>query len=111
MSAQDAAAGEPAQAATAKGAANYALSLLLIVYTFNFIDRTLVAVLNEPIKHAFNASDLLMGLLGGPAFAILYTFLGLPIGRLAERFNRVLIVGGALAVWSIMTTLDRKSVV
>lgn len=105
MSVQDAAAGQAQPAGMAKGAANYALGLLVVVYTFNFIDRTLVGVLNEPIKTAFNASDFLMGLLGGPAFAILYTFLGLPIGRLAERFNRVLIVGGALAVWSVMTAL------
>ncbi|MBI1187701.1 MAG: MFS transporter [Alphaproteobacteria bacterium] len=89
----------------AANAARYALGLLLFVYTFNFIDRTLVGVLNEPVKRAFEATDFMMGLLGGPAFAILYTFLGLPIGRLAERFNRVLIVGGALAIWSIMTAL------
>jgi len=89
----------------AESSARYALALLLIVYTFNFIDRTLIGVLNEPVKQAFDATDFMMGLLGGPAFAILYTFLGLPIGRLAERFNRVIIVAGALAVWSIMTAL------
>ncbi len=89
----------------ADSAARYALGLLVVVYTFNFIDRTLVGVLNEPVKRAFEATDFMMGLLGGPAFAILYTFLGLPIARLAERFNRVIIIAGALAVWSIMTAL------
>ncbi len=95
----------PAVAPAARGYRSYVLGALLLVYTFNFIDRTLVGVLNEPIKIAFNATDAMMGLLGGPAFAVLYTFLGLPIGRLAERFNRVFIVAAALAIWSIMTAL------
>lgn len=105
--ATDAAAGPIAaqSAPISKAYRSYALGALLVVYTFNFIDRTLVGVLNEPIKIAFNATDAMMGLLGGPAFAILYTFLGLPIGRLAERFNRVWIVASALAIWSIMTVL------
>ncbi|MGE0045814.1 MAG: spinster family MFS transporter [Hyphomonadaceae bacterium] len=95
----------PAQGVGKPAYRAYVLGSLLLVYTFNFIDRTLVGVLNEPIKEAFNATDFMMGLLGGPAFAILYTFLGLPIGRLAERFNRVFIVGAALAIWSVMTVL------
>ncbi len=83
----------------------YVLGALLVVYTFNFIDRVLVGVLNEPIKNAFNLSDAQMGWLGGPAFAILYTFLGIPIARLAERFNRVTIISVAVAVWSGMTAV------
>ena len=83
----------------------YVLGALLVVYTVNFIDRILVGVLNEPIKDAFGLSDAQMGWLGGPAFAILYTFLGIPIARLAERYNRVTIISVAVAVWSGMTAL------
>lgn len=84
---------------------SYLLGSLLFVCTFSFIDRSLLGVLNEPIKQAFNVSDAMMGLLGGPAFAVLYTFMGLPIARLAERFNRVFIVAGALAIWSLTAAL------
>lgn len=83
----------------------YVLGALLVVYTINFIDRILVGVLNEPIKDAFGLSDAQMGWLGGPAFAILYTFLGIPIARLAERRNRVTIISVAIAIWSGMTAL------
>ena len=83
----------------------YVLGALLDVYTFNFIDRILVGVLNEPIKDAFGLSDAQMGWLGGPAFAILYTFLAIPIARLAERHNRVTIISVAVALWSGMTAL------
>lgn len=91
--------------APSPGTLNYVLAALLTVYTFNFIDRSLVGVLNEQIKNEFGVSDFWMGMLGGPTFAILYTFLGLPIGRLAERFNRVWIISAALVIWSVMTVL------
>lgn len=83
----------------------YVLGALLTVYTFNFIDRVVVGVIQEPIKQEFGLTDLQLGLLGGPAFAVLYTFLGIPIARLAERKSRVAIVALALAVWSGMTAL------
>ena len=83
----------------------YVLSALLIVYIFNFIDRTIVNILTEPIKLSFGLEDWQMGLLGGPAFAVLYTFLGLPIARVAERKNRVMIIALAVAVWSLFTAL------
>ena len=87
------------------GYRTYVLSALLVVYIFNFIDRTIVNILTEPIKLAFALEDWQMGLLGGPAFAVLYTFLGIPIARLAERMNRVAIIALAVAVWSLFTAL------
>ncbi len=83
----------------------YVLSALLLVYIFNFIDRTIINILTEPIKLSFGVEDWQMGLLGGPAFALLYTFLGIPIARGAERFNRVMIIAGAVAIWSLFTAL------
>lgn len=83
----------------------YVLSALLIVYIFNFIDRTIVNILTEPIKLSFGLEDWQMGLLGGPAFAVLYTFIGIPIARGAERYNRVVIIALATAVWSLFTAL------
>jgi predicted MFS family arabinose efflux permease len=83
----------------------YVLGALLVVYTFNFIDRVVIAIIQEPIKHEFALSDFQLGLLGGPAFAVLYTFLGIPIARLAERKNRMTILSICLAIWSAMTAL------
>lgn len=88
-----------------KGYRTYVLGSLLLVYVFNFIDRTIINILTEPIKMSFGVEDWQMGLLGGPAFAILYTFLGIPIARLSERKSRVLIIAAAVAFWSLMTVL------
>ncbi|MBL8552314.1 MAG: MFS transporter [Hyphomonadaceae bacterium] len=83
----------------------YVLGALLVVYTFNFIDRILISVVQESIREEFGVSNLLLGLLGGPAFALLYTLLGIPIARLAERANRITIVSIGAALWSVMTAL------
>ncbi|MXO89584.1 spinster family MFS transporter [Pontixanthobacter aquaemixtae] len=81
----------------------YVLGVLLTVYIFNFIDRTIINILTEPIKETFGVEDWQMGLLGGPAFAILYTFVGIPIARLAEKKHRVWIIALSIALWSLMT--------
>jgi MFS family permease len=80
--------------------ARHALGLLLLVYTFNFIDRIILGILVPPIKADLHLTDTQLGLLGGTAFAIFYTALGVPIGWLADRFNRVWIMTVSLALWS-----------
>lgn len=81
----------------------YVLGALFVVYTFNFIDRVLVGILQESIGADLGVSDFYLGLLGGPAFAILYTLTGVPIARAAERNNRITIIAIGAAVWSAMT--------
>ena len=81
----------------------YVLFALLMVYIFNFIDRSLIGVLGEPIRETFGLSDFEIGLLSGLAFAILYTLLGIPFAMLAERRSRTWIISIALAAWSAMT--------
>lgn len=81
----------------------YVLFALIVVYTFNFIDRTLIGVLGEPIRETFGLSDAMMGVLSGPAFAFIYTVLGIPFAMLAERRSRTWIIGIAMAAWSGMT--------
>ena len=83
----------------------YALGVLLVVYTFNFIDRILVGIVQEEVGKELHVGDFELGLLGGPAFAILYTLMGIPIARFAERHNRITIVALGAAVWSAMTAL------
>ncbi len=81
------------------------LGLLLLIYTSNFIDRTILATLGQAIKVDLGISDAQLGLLQGLAFAIFYTALGLPLARLSERVNRVSLISVCLAVWSVMTAL------
>lgn len=81
----------------------YVLAALLGTYTLNFLDRVLVGILQEPLRREFALNDLQLGVLGGPAFALLYTVLGVPIARLAERTSRVTIVSVGAALWSVMT--------
>jgi MFS family permease len=83
----------------------YALVVLLMVYTVNFLDRQVVTILAEPIKNELHIADWQIGLMSGFAFAIFYTVLGLPIARMAESVNRVWIIGGSLTVWSGFTIL------
>jgi MFS family permease len=82
---------------------NVVLGFLVLAYTFNFIDRTIVSTINQAIKLDLKLSDTQLGLLGGPAFALLYTLLGVPIARLAERYSRVWIITISLIVWSGFT--------
>ena len=77
--------------------------MLLLVYTFNFIDRQIVGILAVPIKADLALTDTQLGLMGGLAFALFYSLLGIPIALLADRSNRTTIVGVALVVWSLMT--------
>lgn len=83
----------------------YALGLLVVVYVFNFIDRSILGILVEPIKRDLGVSDTLMGFLGGFAFAVFYTFLGIPIARLADRGSRRNVLAVCLALWSGATAL------
>ncbi len=79
------------------------LGLMLAAYTVNFVDRTIVTIIGQAIKVDLKLTDTQLGLLGGIAFAVLYTVLGVPIARAAERFNRVDIIAISLVVWSGFT--------
>lgn len=91
------------QAAAGTGSRAWALFILVVVYTFNFIDRQIVGILAVPIKKDLALSDTQLSLMGGLAFALFYTFLGIPIALLADRRSRVWIMTVALALWSAMT--------
>jgi MFS family permease len=83
----------------------YVMSALLSIYALNFLDRQIVNILAEPIKQELGLADWQLGLMTGFAFALFYTFLGIPIARLAETGNRVRIIAAAMAVWSLFTVL------
>ena len=81
----------------------YALGVLVAVFTSSHVDRQIMAILLEPIKHDLNASDTQMGFLVGLTFALFYATLGMPIAMLADRSNRRNIIAIAVTVWNGMT--------
>jgi predicted MFS family arabinose efflux permease len=84
----------------------YALIMLTIAYMFNFIDRQILVILQEPIKADMGLSDAQLGLLSGFSFALVYITAGIPIAYWADRGNRRNIVALAVTVWSGMTALS-----
>lgn len=81
------------------------LVVLIIAYTFNFLDRQILGILAGPIKADLGLTDSQLGLMGGLAFALFYTGLGVPIAALADRTSRTWIMTIALALWSGFTAL------
>jgi predicted MFS family arabinose efflux permease len=88
-----------------RSGARVALAILTAAYVVNFLDRQVLSILLVPIQRELGASDTAMGFLGGPVFAIFYTFAGLPIGRALDRGPRKWILAGGLALWSAMTAV------
>lgn len=87
----------------------YILLLLLGAYTLSYLDRQVVTILAESIKRDLHISNLQLGMLTGLAFALFYTFLGIPIARQAERTSRPLIIAGSMALWSGFTVLSGRA--
>lgn len=84
---------------------NYVLWLLLLVYVVNFLDRQVINILAPDIKAALHLSNTQVGLLSGFAFGIVYTVLGFPLARAADKYNRSWIISGCLAAWSGFTAV------
>ena len=84
----------------------YVLSVLVVVYILNFIDRQIISILALEIKRDLNLTDSDMGFLGGAAFAVFYALFGIPLGRLADNWSRVKLLSIGLALWSTMTALS-----
>lgn len=85
--------------------ANLVLAMLLLVYVFNFLDRMILSILAGPIQKDLGISDGQMGLLGGIAFAVLYSTLAVPLSSLADRTSRSWVIAGSLFAWSGFTAL------
>jgi predicted MFS family arabinose efflux permease len=103
---QDSAPASAQDASARPGSAGLALAVLFVIALFNYVDRTIVSILQEPIKRDLGLADWQLGALTGLSFALLYTTLALPIARLADRITRKYVLATALAVWSGMTALS-----
>ena len=84
---------------------NLVLGFLLIAYIFNFLDRQILGILAGPIIADLQLTDSEFGAIAGIAFAVLYSFLGVPLAMLADRTSRSRVIAGSLAVWSGFTAL------
>jgi predicted MFS family arabinose efflux permease len=87
------------------GGSRYVLALLLLAYTLNAFDRSILSLLLEPIRLEFGTSDTLLGLLSGLAFGVFYSTLAIPVAALADRWNRRNVLVLSIALWSLMTAL------
>ncbi len=83
----------------------YVMVVLVIAYAFSYVDRTIIALLVEPIRASLDITDTEISLLHGIAFALFYTLLGMPIGWLADRGNRVKIISVGIFLWSVATAI------
>jgi MFS family permease len=83
----------------------YVASVLTLAHIVSFLDRQVLALLVEPIKRDLSISDTQMSLLMGAAFAIFYTVMAIPIGRLADRRKRTVIITAGVTVWCVMTAM------
>ena len=88
-----------------KGQALFALVILMIGYIVSFIDRQILSLMVGPIKADLDVSDFEMSLLQGFAFALFFCLLGIPFGRLADRYSRKHIIAFGVFLWSIMTIM------
>jgi MFS family permease len=84
----------------------YVLSILVLVYILNFVDRQILSILANDIKKDLGLSDADLGFLYGTAFAVFYALFGIPLGRLADSWHRVRLLSIGLALWSMMTALS-----
>ncbi|WP_271078507.1 spinster family MFS transporter [Aurantiacibacter sp. MUD61] len=84
---------------------NTVLAMLLVVYIFNFVDRQILSILAAPIQADLQLDDGQMGLLGGFAFALLYSTMAVPLAALADRTSRSWVIAVSLAAWSGFTAL------
>jgi predicted MFS family arabinose efflux permease len=85
--------------------ASLVLAMLLVAYVFNFLDRQILGILAQSIKADLHLSDTQFGAIGGLAFALLYSALGVPLAYLADKSSRSAVVAASLAVWSAFTAL------
>ena len=84
----------------------FVLGVLTTVYSFNFIDRQLLVILQESIKAEMGLSDTQLGLLSGFSFAIFYVSFGIPLAKLADSWIRRDVIVISLTVWSSMTAIS-----
>jgi MFS family permease len=96
----------PASEAPSEAYSRYVLGVLVVVYVLNFLDRQIITILAEDIKHDLGITDAEVGFLYGTAFAVFYAVFGIPLGRLADVWSRRTLIALGLGFWSLMTAVS-----
>ncbi len=96
---------EPRAPTSNPGYARLVLAMLLIVYTFNWLDRQILGILAPAIKADLGLTNTQLGALGGIAFAMLYSTVAIPLAVVADRTSRSWVITASLVVWSGFTAL------
>ena len=99
-------ANEPGEKTAVPAYSWYALSVLVLVYVLNFVDRNIISILAEDIKADLGLRDDQIGFLYGTAFGVFYALFGIPLGKLADSWHRVRLMSAGLAIWSAFTALS-----
>jgi MFS family permease len=91
------------------GRAVWVVVLMSVCYGFSYLDRNVLTILTQPIKHSLSLSDTELGVLGGFAFSLFFFLGGLPISWLIDRTNRIRLVAACVFVWSAATVTSGLS--
>ena len=91
-----------------KQAARYALAVLFLINALNFFDRQIIGAVGEPIRREFGLDDKALGALN-VAFTLIYAFVGLPLGKLADFYKRKTVLSVGVFVWSLFTAASAVS--
>ena len=81
----------------------YALTIMLLIYSCNFLDRGVLSLVAEPVRREFALSDGQLGVLNGFAFGLTFAIVGIPIGLLVDRVNRCRLLAAMVFLWSSAT--------
>ena len=95
----------PNQSYPSPGYSWYVVGVLYLAYTLSFIDRQILALVIGPVREDFQITDFQVSLVQGLAFAIFYTIMGIPLGRIADSHNRKGLIMVGVSLWSFMTVL------
>src|SRR5262245_45347819 len=85
------------------GYAWYVVGVLTLAYVISFVDRQILNLMVDPIRHDLSISEKQMSLLMGASFAVFYTLFGIPLGRLADTTSRRGLIAAGIALWCMMT--------
>jgi MFS family permease len=81
------------------------IAILVAILTCNYLDRTILALIIQPLRADLKISDTEVSLIGGLAFSVVYTLAGIPLGRVADLWSRSGLIAIGVGVWSLLTAI------
>ena len=91
------------------GEAAWVVILMSVCFGFSYLDRNVLTILTQPIKHSLSLTDTQLGVLGGFAFSVFFFLGGLPLAWLIDRTNRIRLTAACIFIWSVATVMSGLS--